>query len=218
MQGISPCPRASLRCWPKSFRPRAPGSTGSRSAAGRYTPAGLPLFLPPRRAPRTEPVICVSTFESVFGVSCARSERAESDSRRSYFSAIRIASSHVEPSGYAGPEAIISRGSPMMSESTTEKTLAGLASSANLPPFTPDSRLRMVFISTMSAPQARSCFVTSAISSSGISGHSKSAEPPPETRNKHRIVFSERPDELHRCACGAVGIFIRHGVSRLKNL
>ena len=63
------------------------------------------------------------------------------------------------------------------------KTFAGLASSANLPPFTPDRRLRMVFISTISAPQASSCFVTSAISSSGISGHSKSAEPPPETRN-----------------------------------
>ena len=145
-------------------------------------PSWAASFSAAAQSSRTEPVICVSTFESVFGVSCARSERAESDNRRSYFSAIRIASSHVEPSGYAGPEAIISRGSPMMSESTTEKTLAGLASSANLPPFTPDSRLRMVFISTMSAPQVRSCFVTSAISASGISGHSKSAEPPPETR------------------------------------
>ena len=145
-------------------------------------PSWAASFSAAAQSSRTEPVICVSTFVSVFGVSFCKSARALSDRRRPYFSAIRAASSHVELSGYAGPEAIISSGSPRISESTMAKTLAGLASSANLPPFTPDRRLRMVFISTMSAPQARSCFVTSAISSSGISGHSKSAEPPPETR------------------------------------
>ena len=41
----------------------------------------------------------------------------------------------------------------------------------------------MVFISTMSAPQARSSWVRAASSSGGMRGDSKRAEPPPDTRN-----------------------------------
>ena len=70
-----------------------------------------------------------------------------------------------------------------MSDSTMEKTFAGRQRSANRPPLTAERRLRSVFISTMSAPQASSCFVTSAISSAGTSGLSNRAEPPPESRN-----------------------------------
>lgn len=77
----------------------------------------------------------------------------------------------------------MSSGSPMISESTMAKTLAGLASSANLPPFTPDRRLRMVFISTISAPLASSWDVMSCNSAPGISGFSNRALPPPESKN-----------------------------------
>ena len=62
----------------------------------------------------------------------------------------------VVGSGQAGPEAIISKGSPRMSERTMLKTWAGAQCMAKRPPFTAESRLRMVFISTMSAPEASS--------------------------------------------------------------
>ena len=42
----------------------------------------------------------------------------------------------------------------------------------------------MVFISIISAPQASNCLVISASSSSEISGFSKRAEPPPDSKNK----------------------------------
>ena len=76
----------------------------------------------------------------------------------------------------------MSSGSPMMSERTTENTFAGAQSCAKRPPLTAERRLRSVFISTMFAPQASSCFVMSSSSSVGMSGFSKSAEPPPERR------------------------------------
>ena len=105
---------------------------------------------------RTLPVICVSTFESVFGVSCARSAHARSDRRRPYLFAISSACAQLELSGYAGPEAIMSSGSPRISLSTTAKTCAGAQCRAKRPPLTAESRLRIVLISTMSAPAARS--------------------------------------------------------------
>lgn len=63
-----------------------------------------------------------------------------------------------------------------------EYTWAGAHSWAKRPPFTAESRFRMVFISTMSAPQASSSLVRAISSSAGISGHSNRAEPPPDTR------------------------------------
>ena len=98
----------------------------------------------------------------------------------------------MEESGYAGPEAIMSRGSPMMSERTIENTFAGLHRSANFPPFTALMRLRIVFISVIDAPEARSSEVRRAISEEGIRGFSKRAEPPPDTR-KRTISSSPSP-------------------------
>ena len=94
-----------------------------------------------------------------------------------------IACPQVEVSGTAGPLAIISSGSPRMSLRTMLNTCAGAQACANRPPLTPDRRLRMVFISTMSAPLASSWDVMSCSSSAGMSGFSNSALPPPESRN-----------------------------------
>ena len=69
-----------------------------------------------------------------------------------------------------------------MSLNTMLKTFAGAQNWAKRPPFTADKRLRMMLISVISAPQARSCFVMSASSSPGSSGFSKSADPPPDNR------------------------------------
>ena len=80
----------------------------------------------------------------------------------------------------------MSSGSPMTSDSTTENTCAGAHSCANRPPLTAERRLRTVFISTMSAPLASSCFVTDASAPPSMSGLSNSALPPPESRNNTR--------------------------------
>ena len=87
----------------------------------------------------------------------------------------------------------MSRGSPRMSDRTMEYTRAGAHSWAKRPPFTADSRLRMVFISTMSAPQDSSSWVSRARSSAGTRGRSNRAEPPPDTR-KITVSSAVRPD------------------------
>ena len=86
-----------------------------------------------------------------------------------------------------------------MSERTTANTLAGAQCRANRPPLTADSRLRMVFISTMSAPLASSCFVMSWSSSRGTNGDSKRAEPPPDRRK--RTVSSADSPRVSSSAC-----------------
>ena len=93
------------------------------------------------------------------------------------------ACAQVEVSGTAGPLAIISSGSPRISLSTMLNTCAGAQLCANRPPLTPDRRLRMVFISTISAPLASSWLVICCSSAPGISGFSNSALPPPDSRN-----------------------------------
>ena len=125
----------------------------------------------------------VVTLVRALGVSCRSSSCAAVDRRRWYFSAMAIACPQVEVSGTAGPLAIISSGSPRMSLRTMLNTCAGAQACANRPPLTPDRRLRMVFISTMSAPLASSWDVMSCSSSAGMSGFSNSALPPPESRN-----------------------------------
>ena len=118
-----------------------------------------------------------------FGVSCCKQARASPDNRSPYFFTTLSASLQVDESAQAGPLAIISSGSPRMSLSTMQSTCAGAQACANRPPFTADSRLRMVLISTISAPQARSWPVMSCNSDSGTSGCSSRALPPPESRN-----------------------------------
>ena len=71
---------------------------------------------------------------------------------------------------------------PSTSLRITANTLAGAHSRAKRPPLTAESRLRMVLISTISAPLASSSFVISCSSSPEISGLSNSALPPPESR------------------------------------
>ena len=78
----------------------------------------------------------------------------------------------------------MSSGSPKISLRTMLNTCAGAHSSAKRPPLTADRRLRIVFISTISAPQASSWRVMSCSSSPGISGFSNNALPPPDSRNR----------------------------------
>ena len=111
---------------------------------------------------------------------------------RLYFATTVCAWAQVEVSAAAGPEAIMSSGSPRMSERTTWKMRAGAQAAAKRPPLTRERRLRIVFISTMSAPQASSWRVTSASSSPETSGASKRAEPPPESRNT-TVSCGDRP-------------------------
>ena len=118
------------------------------------------------------------------GVSRASSARAVGDRRRRYFWAMASAWAQVERSGAAGPEAIMSSGSPSTSLRTMLYTLAGAQAKANRPPLTADSRLRMVFISTMPAPQASSWPVMSCSSAPGSRGFSSRALPPPDKRNR----------------------------------
>ena len=92
---------------------------------------------------RTLPVTRVVTLSNALGFSTASRRRASSDSFRSYCSAMASACSQVEWSGQAGPEAIMSSGSPRISLSTTANTRAGAQARANRPPLTRDSRLRM---------------------------------------------------------------------------
>ena len=73
-----------------------------------------------------------------------------------------------------------------MSDSTTAKTWAGAQWRAKRPPLTVERCLRMVFISVISAPQARSCLVMSCSSSVEMMGFSNRAEPPPDSRNRTR--------------------------------
>ena len=111
------------------------------------------------------------------------------------------ASAQVEESGQAGPEAIMSSGSPGMSLSTMLNTCAGAQASAKRPPLTSDSRLRMVFISTMSAPQPSSWAVMSCSSAPGIRGCSNRALPPPESR---KSTVSPSPALLASASARAV--------------
>ena len=122
------------------------------------------------------------TLSAVFGVSRVRSSRARSLSRRAYLSAAASASAQVDESGDTGPDAIMSTGSPTISLNMTANTCAGAQCCANRPPFTAERRLRIVLISTISAPQARSCAVMSCNSPPGTSGLSNRALPPPERR------------------------------------
>ena len=151
-------------------------STGSYPSARQAAAAAV-------HSSRTLPVMRVVTLVRALGVSCRSSSCAAVDRRRWYFSAMAIACPRVEVSGTAGPLAIISSGSPRMSLRTMLNTCAGAQACANRPPLTPDRRLRMVFISTMSAPLASSWDVMSCSSSAGMSGFSNSALPPPESRN-----------------------------------
>ena len=154
----------------------------------------------------TPPVTTVSTLSSFLGVSTASSSAIFGVRRRLYFSTMRPASRAVELSGQAGPEAIISSLSPTTSERTMEKTFAGAQRSAKRPPLTFDRRLRIVFISSISAPQTSSCFVMSASSAGVTRGDSNRAEPPPESRS-NTVSPAASPDTADSAASAAAKEF-----------
>ena len=65
-----------------------------------------------------------------------KTARARAESLRLYLLTMFFASAEAAESGQAGPEAIISSGSPRISESTTASTFPGQHSWANRPPLT----------------------------------------------------------------------------------
>lgn len=101
--------------------------------------------------------------------------------------AMASACAHVEVSAAVGSNAIISRKSPKISERTTASTCAGTHHAAKRSPLTAESRLQMLLIPIMSAPQAKSCFVISCNSSSGTRGCSNNALPLPESKKQNRL-------------------------------
>ena len=101
-------------------------------------------------------MICVVTLSNFFGVSAESFSIMDGARRKLYFFTMAAASWQVLASGWAGPEAMLSSRSPSTSESTTARTGAGVQARAKRPPFTEETRLRSVLISTMSAPQASS--------------------------------------------------------------
>ena len=143
----------------------------------------------------TLPVISIVTLERDFGVSIASWFFISSFNFSPYFSTIEKASSEVEASAQAGPEAMESGLSPRMSLKAMQYTFAGEQISANLPPFTPERCLRTVFISTISAPHFSIWSVISRKSANvrAPAGFSNKAEPPPETR-KNTVSFSFRSE------------------------
>ena len=151
-------------------------------------------------------MINVVTLSNFFGVSIFISFFAFSPNLRLYFATMCPAFSQVEESGHAGPDAIISSGSPSMSDNTIENTCAGSHSFAKRPPFTSDKRFLIVLISTISAPQASSWFVIFCSSSSGIFGFSNKALPPPDKRN-NTVSSLESPVTISIAACVALNEF-----------
>ncbi len=69
------------------------------------------------------------------------------------------ASAYVEVSGTVGPDAMLSRGSPITSERTHDTTCAGYAAAASWPPLHADMCLRTVLSSWMVAPHRCSACV-----------------------------------------------------------
>ena len=127
---------------------------------------------------------------------------------RPYFFTMANASSLVDMSGAAGPDAMLSSLSPSTSLSTTMNTCAGAQSCANLPPLTLDKCLRMVLISTMSAPQAKSWLEMSCMSAkvAPSAGSSNNAEPPPLTKN-NTVSSGVRPLTCSRSAFVPLRVF-----------
>lgn len=105
-----------------------------------------------------------------------------------------------------------------MSESTTEYTCAGMQISAKRPPLTAESRLRMVLISRMSAPQESSWSVMFSSSQRGTSGLSNSDDPPPETRNSTVSPAGEAAHHLHGARRRPARVFIRDRVPGFPHL
>lgn len=151
----------------------------------------------------TFPVTQVVMLESVFGVSIARLFSISGVISTPYLRTIFKAFSLVDASGYAGPEAMASSGSPMISLRMTFITFAGMAARANLPPFTLEMCLRIAFISVMLAPLESNFFV-SFIKSSSVTPSGKasnSAGSAPGNQKNHpvfRLQFVGEPQRLLR--------------------
>ncbi len=105
------------------------------------------------------------------------------------------ASSRLVLSGTVGPDATKAGLSPGISETTSEKTFAGWAQAANLPPLMVERCFLTAFIAEIGAPDASNDLLT-AISSSKVrpsGGDGNNAEPPPEMSATTRSS-SVRPD------------------------
>jgi hypothetical protein len=110
------------------------------------------------------------------------------------FSITLQASLKVLSSGTVGPDAIISKGSPITSDSISVINVEGNEACARCPPFIIDKCFLTALISSIVAPQASSSFEVVCISCKAISfcGCTSKAEPPPEIKHLHLILFITR--------------------------
>ena len=130
-------------------------------------------------------------FVICFGVSASRQTVTSGEISSPNFFANSIACAQVEGSATVGPEAIISTLSPKTSDRMIVSTFAGKHHWANRPPFTAERCLRIVLIWPMSIPARSIRSVISFKASSEINGLSKSALPPPESKNRTvSVAFS----------------------------
>src|SRR3954447_15198690 len=100
-----------------------------------------------------------------------------------YFLKIFKASPKVELSGYVGPEAMISRSSPITSERISDRSELDLfICRRSWPPLTADRCFLTAFISWIDAPERRSELVIFCLSAKEMpdAGKGISADPPPE--------------------------------------
>lgn len=155
-------------------------------------------------------MICVVTLFSIFGVSCVRQAFASFDRESRYFRAMAIACSPVELSGTAGPLAIISRGSPKISLSTILNIFAGAQARAKRPPLTAESLLRIVFISTISAPPASRLFVISCSSGAGDQRFFEQSASPSGEKEQNRVLVGEILHHRQYFFCGSEATLIRY--------
>mmetsp|Transcript_4996 Transcript_4996/g.7361 ORF Transcript_4996/g.7361 Transcript_4996/m.7361 type:complete len:222 (-) Transcript_4996:70-735(-) len=108
-----------------------------------------------------------------------------------YLTTISHASSQLLPSYTLGPLEIRSNGSPITSLNTNVTQVEGYDKPTNPPPFPNSNFFRMIFISVMGIPAARSAALVDAISvrDSGSRGVQNSADPPPLIQLMMNVFF-----------------------------
>ena len=109
----------------------------------------------------------------------------------------------------------MSRGSPKISLSTTLNTRAGAQASANRPPLTADSRLRMVLISTISAPAGQKLPGDILQLAGGQKGLFQQGAAPARKQKQHPVPGRKAMHQRQRPPGGVKAGLVGHGVPRL---
>ena len=184
-RAIAACTSATSRDSPSMLLARIIGAmpaSNAIAAAASSEACGVAIMMFSTRARRGSPGFGVSS-------SLAR-KRCNTGAGASmpYLARMARASALLDGSATVGPEAITDGSSPGTSEIISATTLAGAAASASRPPLMAERCLRTAFISPMVAPLFSSALLTACLSASVKpgAGRLRSAEPPPEIRQRTR--------------------------------